>query len=638
MKTFERIQRRQLEVLETPWESDAGEAIRGLRQAREAREPKKIVAVGDIAVNTIIGVLKENGNYRSPGMIEDMRKTAALMDRIVNGVADPKYYLCDLPTGTGKTSLLTLYAYLLSEMRNDGVLICVPQIREIEELVQRLTFFGAKKKQIYVYTSDAEANSLGCPPDKGNDAPICITTQQMVESRLFNVKRFEDLREFHFRHRSRALRLWDEALIPWQELVLTVYEIARLPYLVQGYNPELASRLLDVSEDVRKIEGGRYQFPDLVTECGFKHENFKKDVLAWRKNPEKDRGLIRTLVSLCDKTVRVSKDQNLNTVLSWKNHIPDDFLPALVFDASGRVRSMYDRYAASTKKLEIITKATKRYDNVTFHHVNMAGSKSGWRTDPEKLFGATLHCINNEPDRKCLVVHHKEDDESTFNPSRRYGGKVPDIETEVRGQAKNPDAVSFLAWGTHKQTNQFEELDKIVLPGLFYLPQRTIEVRTRGSNQLSHDDAVRAESLREIELGELKNDILQAVGRICIRRCERGENGEEQAPKADVYVFASNRAGYSIPELLRDLFPGCKVKNHSVPGAKRRKAEMALDALDKWTAGRTDVAISHAEIMEDVGISDQSNFTKIVRNDPVFQAGLKDRHVQDDGKTFHKRF
>jgi hypothetical protein len=636
MKSFERIYC-DAEALTLPWEIEARQVARDLRRATGVKGTRKLVNIGEGVARSIIDVLDMSGNYRSPEMRADLHKTAIHMDRIINGEVDPKYYLCDLPTGTGKTSLITGYAHLLSVRHPDqGVLICVPNIREIDDLVQRLKFFGMNEAQIYVYTSDNKANALGCPHDKGNDASICITTQQMVKSRLFKVARFADLTEFHFKGKSRTLKLWDEALIPWEELALTVDEIAKLPSIVRRYNPSLADRLLDVSEEVRKLDNAKYEFPDLVAECGFREDDFKKDVLAWRDDSDRARLLVRTLISLCGRSVRVSKDRDLNTVLNWQNHIPDDFLPALIFDASGRVRSMYERYGACTGKLENITKATKRYDNVTFHHVNIAGSKDGWRKQAEKLFLATGHCISNEPERPCLVIHHKQEAELTFSASRRFGGKVPDIASELKGQAENPETLHFLTWGLHSQTNAFESLDKLVLPGLYRLPQRTIEVRTRGSNQLSNDDAVRAESLREIELGELKNDILQAVGRICIRRCIRGENGEAQAPQADVYVLASNRAGCSIPDLLRELFPGCKVKNHPVPGAKLRKWEMALGALDQRTAGMQEARIPHTQIMEDIGIKVRTNFTRDVRNDPGFRSGLRERNTQDDGKQFVK--
>ncbi|AHB50095.1 hypothetical protein W911_07995 [Hyphomicrobium nitrativorans NL23] len=32
----------------------------------------------------------------------------------------------------------------------------------------------------------------------------------------------------------------------------------------------------------------------------------------------------------------------------------------------------------------------------------------------------------------------------------------------------------------------------------------------------------------------------------------------------------------------------------------------------------------------------RTNFTRDVRNDPGFRAGLKERNITDDGKCFHK--
>lgn len=589
--------------------------------------------MADLSTRVVAGILRNldrNGNYRSPGMQADMYKTASLMDRMINGDLERKYWVCDLPTGTGKTTLITSYCgYLAERLKDDGALICVPTLEEIRELTKRLVdTYGVQKSNIFIYTSDAEINALGCGEALGQQAQICITTQQMIDSRIINVLSFNALDIFKFKGRPRALRLWDEAILPWKEFALTVDDIAALPKLFRNYYPEMANRLHDISSDVRKCERGTYEFPDLLREHNFKHEDFKKDVLARFQNSEDARTVIVTLIGLCGNKVRISRDQHQNTVVSWKNHIPEDFLPVLIFDASGRARAMYDHYAACTKKLEIFTSATKRYDNVTFHHMNIAGSKTAWRKNAERLLGIVTDCVDAEPGRGCLVVHHKKEKTQT------HYGAVPDVEGELSRSLRNRN-VEFRTWGMHKHTNEYEELDKIVLAGLLYLPDRAIEVRTRGSNQLEADDEVEPEQLREVELGELRNDILQAVGRVCIRRSVKGDDDEAQSPAADVYIIASNNAGCRISDLLRDLFPGCTVKQLKVPGARRLQWEMALDVLEAMHGDAEESWIAHATVMEAIGMDNVKNFNQRVRRNAEFRKELAEARWEDKDGCFH---
>lgn len=54
-----------------------------------------------------------------------------------------------------------------------------------------------------------------------------------------------------------------------------------------------------------------------------------------------------------------------NTVLDYRETLPDDILPLVVLDASARVRATYTLWESGREGLHILPSATKRYDDLT---------------------------------------------------------------------------------------------------------------------------------------------------------------------------------------------------------------------------------------------------------------------------------
>jgi hypothetical protein len=126
-----------------------------------------------------------------------------------------------------------------------------------------------------------------------------------------------------------------------------------------------------------------------------------------------------------------------------------------------------------------------------------------------------------------------------------------------------------------------------------------------------------------IERGELMSDILQAVCRINVRYCNK-----DQAPRADVYVMASNNAGFAIAPLLAELFPGCSVieANGGNVRALSPKAEKALAFLaDRKTANQY-VLATFKETRDHIGERHKSGFAQM-RRGKGFEKGLIDLGV-----------
>jgi hypothetical protein len=279
-----------------------------------------------------------------------------------------------------------------------------------------------------------------------------------------------------------------------------------------------------------------------------------------------DRRAAYCLWKVSGKKVRVSKDVDGQTIIDWKRNLPDDFFPVVVFDASGRVRSMYDFYARSTNKLVEITTLKRDFSHLTFHHFNLGGGKNPWRRRTGPLLKLTKSLISQEPDRKTLVIVHKPD------LGEKEKKRIPDIQKLL---AKDCPNAGWLTWGNHKQTNEFRDYDRLILPGLLYLPQSVIRVRTYGSLQTPTRLDLAEDCFREIERGEIRSDLLQAVGRVA-----RSTKDGEPIP-ADILIVASDKQIGSIQELLQETFPGSAYKKGKADAASANvtKAELLSEVI-----------------------------------------------------------
>ncbi len=102
-------------------------------------------------------------------------------------------------------------------------------------------------------------------------------------------------------------------------------------------------------------------------------------------------------------------DPGGNTALGYRGHLPADFFPVLILDASGRVRTTYRFWERDRGGLVMLPSATKRYDNLTIHVWNKAGGKSAFRSNAGDLVEGIAATINSKPGEEWLVILHKED-------------------------------------------------------------------------------------------------------------------------------------------------------------------------------------------------------------------------------------
>ena len=137
----------------------------------------------------------------------------------------------------------------------------------------------------------------------------------------------------------------------------------------------------------------------------------------------------------------MSRDKLGNTLLDYRNHLPDDFFPVVILDASGRVRATYDSWEKDPARSRPTDDSTKRYDNLAIHVWNRGGGKERFRTQASDLIEGIARPSDTKPDDPGWSFLHKED-EWHFPGKKR----IPDLRKLLIDLLSKPENVEILTW------------------------------------------------------------------------------------------------------------------------------------------------------------------------------------------------
>lgn len=568
----------------------------------------------DLAARTMRKVhrffLRDTKHRPSPEMYAALEDIASTLAAMAKGEAAPKVYLSSLDPGVGKTTVVRCFIDTLLEWPEDahvGVLICVARLAEISHLVDRI---GIPDDMFAVFTADAELNKLGKAAPQS--AQALFTTQQMVERRLQG-GRFKDCEAFHYRGKSRAVRVWDETWLPGQGLSVSRYVMSGLlQLLVRGGLHSLADTMEDVFTQVRALEDGdRVELPDFAQHADLNELLGLVDLP--RDNAEKNyqqrqREELAAMWYLSGKMVSIRKDgKDGQAMLTYRETLPEDLAPLLVLDASGRVRHTYQEMEKGRRNIERLRSAVKRYDRLRVHVWNTGGGKGSFvkgEKSAQELINGIASTVNSKPNEEWLVIHH--------TPNRR----TVDVVESVRGLlVGNKERVHFLNWGRHMATNEYQHVRNVVLAGtLFYRPSQYEALGRLAAGMHPVEGTYPEDSFKRIADGESRHGILQALCRASVRGCDG-----DQAHECNAYIIASVRTG--IPSALPDLFPGCQVVQwRPVKRALVGKVKEAIDYLEsRFAAGERFVKFTDTQ--KALGM-EKKNFKHRVRRSPDFAEAL----------------
>jgi hypothetical protein len=279
----------------------------------------------------------EQGHRPSADMWGALQAVGETMEKMAEGRCPPLIHVSSLDPGVGKTT--TVICFLSALLRSDAhrevaALVCVRRKDQIEAIVREADLDPA---DFAVLTADAELNKLGGVSP--SNARVLFTTHAMIEKRCEKSGSFTEVAALHYRGKPRAVRIWDEAILPGQPLTASRDTLAsllplraRFPALVAGID-DLVTKLKDMKS------GTVICLPDLAELHGV-DLNQVLEVVAERPDQKLAAEMLWLLFG---KHVTVRQDGAFgNTMLDYKDTLPDDIKPLLALDASARVRTVYN--------------------------------------------------------------------------------------------------------------------------------------------------------------------------------------------------------------------------------------------------------------------------------------------------------
>lgn len=544
------------------------------------------------------------GHKPSPSMVNALEDVARTIQDMAEGSAEPVYYLSALDPGVGKTRTLASALKVLvgdKAYADVGVIVFLSRRSEIEVLVREI---GLARHAFAVMTSDQELNSIGS--ENAGSAQVLFTTQQRLEVGLEKMASFEAMHWFHYRGRARPVRVWDESAIPGKVLTVDQYDLGYLFGSLGKSNPELATAIDKIKEDVMQLQSGEvYSVPDFAAEHGVSLEDAKRILKGNQAT-----SVLSSLWYLSGRPVTIRREGHKKVFLDYHDLFTDDLAPMLILDASGRVRETYRVWELGRRgNLRRLRTASKRYDNLTVRVWNRSGGKTAWRNDATKLIDGIVRAINTRATEDWLIITHKVD---TIGRPRAQ----EEIRARFRG---SPSLIKFIEWGRHTATNEHVSVKNVILAGLLYVPRSAIEATGRAAAGLHTADGVFSYGdIREIEKGEHLHNILQALCRGHVRRCEGDKCGICRA-----YIIVPIRSG--VQEALPKVFPGCRVEPWEPLGDLRKltaRQQRSLAAVERLVGESPAALVPFSKVANAAGILDPREFRKAIRSDSRFKAEL----------------
>lgn len=292
--------------------------------------------LADLTLVALQATFSERGHSPSGDMWKALEAVALTLQRMAEGDCPPKIHLSSLDPGVGKTSAVVCFlrALLASAYHEHvAVVVCVGRLTQIATMVKEA---GLDAADFACLTSDKELNTLGCRNPQ--TARVLFTTHSMVEKRCQG-RNFVDVAALHYRGNARQVRVWDEAILPGQTLTVSRDALGFLFQPLRARHPGLAQDIETLFLQLGEASSGTTMFlPDL----GAKHAVDLNDALHLVQGVNAQTQAVEMLWFLFGKHVTVRRDGACaNTMLDYRDTLPEDIKPLLVLDASARVRTVY---------------------------------------------------------------------------------------------------------------------------------------------------------------------------------------------------------------------------------------------------------------------------------------------------------
>lgn len=222
--------------------------------------------------------------------------------------------------------------------------------------------------------------------------------------------------------------------------------------------------------------------------------------------------------------------------------------------------------------------------------------------EKEKILRAIAKILNSE-ERNTLLIAKK-------------ANEYLDIYKDLKEYLDKPELLHFRHWGNHHGTNEFRDIDRLVVIGC-HLNRETVYQAMHMAATGVDPESVIGNEWTQMRQGHLKGNLLQAFSRGTVRQ---GENG--QCGKCDVYFIAPPNP--SPETLLREAFPDCRINAwEPVQKALTGQAKDIVDAVRQLKAQGRLGDVPKAEVRELAGIANESSFANALKRGDVVAALAK---------------
>lgn len=524
------------------------------------------------------------------------------------GVARPKYLLSSLPTGMGKTSTLIEATRELIRIGQEtgqpvGILILTNTLEQIPVLIGEI---GLTDDQYAVRTGakNEELNSRGVGQDafqgegRHNNAQVLFTTQQKLYALTSVGLALGDMKGLAFQGRPRAVRIWDEGILPAQEHIVSTDDIDRLksPLHRAGFQAQRDALETLAAEMKRRGGGTTIDVPDLQLPDPSAYPDLYDDRDLW---------IVGALVNMAEGRARLRHDAyDGTTALDYDDILPRDFAPLLVLDASGSLRLSYTMWKAGRHNLVSLPSPGKTYTNLLIRHWDRgAGKTAHIRNGVRRQLaeGVAEAVAEADPGEPILIIVRKH-----TKPYQAMEEEIREaVQRRMAVEGRKAPELYFLTWGRHLATNDFANIKHVIVVGLLQYSSAQAEAMARAAGALRAEVNMSEKTVDTFHKGEIAHHIFQGVGRGAVRKSVNGDvpNGCQ----LDI-IFSTKGNGASVSvgrDILRKAFPGARIVDwNPIPKAltaneKTVVAQLVRIAEAAPEGGRT----SYGQLAEIVGIT-----------------------------------
>lgn len=569
-----------------------------------------------------LGLKPSHSSYHAFNQLAD------ILVKGLTGKLDSSFYLSSLDPGVGKTQIICTFIQTWKQKGfkpSGSVLIAVSSKEQINDLVRRMSLDDGDYACL---TSDNSINVLGLGKDHSRKAKVLFTTQQMILSRCGDKKAFDKESSFFYENGPRNLRIWDESYLPSEPVSISITNMMGLSGMLTYLANDLANKLAELGSGLTSDKVGQVfciakGLADLARKA-------KAALVASGTSLHKRQAYaLESLIRAGGQELRL-KDYGGSSSLTLVGHgrtIPADFAPAIILDASIRVRGTYALWEAAGAKVTRLDTVVNDYQNLRLRYWRTACGK-GVLSNPDtnrSIFRNIAKAIETKPTEEWLIIAgmddpyaiHKDEEErekaSTLGLIRR---SLPEgIAATVR--------LSFVHWGRHMATNAYSHIKNVIVIGAWDYGNKGRDALAAASiGNLA--TTIPEDASEGLLASEYKHNLLQGLMRSNARNAKEGVCGE-----CDAYVIVSTNTPITV---FKENFPGCDLSAWiEKPRPLGQGKQRLLNALVAWS-GKGVASVQKKTIVLEAGI-DTNSLSKIL-SDRVFQEALAAKGISTNTRYF----